>query len=247
MTWTDTRQNWIRRHAKEIIVTIISFVGTVVIGGWVIPSAIQQIENNQQELEIKVNLIGEMTEAVMEPVGRVQVLEQNFSGYYPKSMLSEPRNIMMTNERLELIEESRLIEPQLRSYFPEGNFSLAREWNSIAAMAYNFLSLYLVDDPADRTKIIRDIYRFFDRNLTTIDLLIGGTEVDSEREDSQASSIEKLFGKNLTADLSDRTGNRSKYRDAYYNMQGQIKERFDNLSKMILDTRIAQYTPPLIP
>jgi hypothetical protein len=238
----NTQQKWVRRHSKEIAITVISFVSTVVIGGLIIPYAFQQIENSQKELEIKVNLIKGMAEAVMDPVGKVQVLEQDFAGYYPRNMLSEPGNITMTNERLELIQEARLIEPQLRSYFPERNFSIAKEWNSVAAIAYNFVSLYSVHDPVNRTKIIGDIYRFF-VNSTVIDLLTNKIELDPERQKYQTSYFERLFGENLTAieDLSNRNGDRNKYKETYFKIQELIKERFDNLSKTILDSRIPQY------
>lgn len=257
-------KGWLSEHLKEIIIGLV----TLGVGSYIIPTIFNTLENIQKELEIKVDLIEQMTESAIEPIGIVQVLEQNRSDSYPRILLSEPSNSVITKERLELIQEARLIESQLRSYFPYDNSSVARDWNNVAAPAYNFVSLYSVDDPADRISVTRDIYRFFVEDTTIIVILSNGTanktdvlidylnfNMTSPEDNNKLEEFkEKLFGENLTVieDLSKRTElynstnpkDREKYRVAYNTVHDLIKEKFDRLTETILKTRIPGYETP---
>jgi hypothetical protein len=174
-----------------------------------------QIQNSQKELEIKNDLIKEMSSAIMDPIMMVQVLEQGRRNDTIIDLGNSTIENVLTDERLKDIQAARLIESQLRAYFPY-NLSLARDWNNIFAIAYNFANLYLEDDEVKRGNLIGEIYRFL--NI---------------KQDS-----------NVTEELKDRSiNNKDDYRHNSEHLQNLTKAKYDNLTKSILTNHIPEYRP----
>ncbi|MGB7661605.1 MAG: hypothetical protein WBL67_02630 [Nitrososphaeraceae archaeon] len=119
---------------------------------------------------------------------------------------------MLTDERVKGIKVARLIESQLRAFFPY-NLSIARDWNNIFAAAFNFVNLYLDDDEIKRENLVKEIYR-----------LLAITEDNSVIEHSK-----------------NKLSNKDDYRGSFFKLQDEIKWRYDNLTKLILINPIPEY------
>ena len=139
MTWGDQRTKGIRDivSSKEFILTAVGLI----FGSLLIPIVFSQIENRQKELEIETDLIKEMSAAVMNPIGMVQLSEQGKRNNTEINLTdSKSEIVILTDERIKNIQMARLIESELRAYF-RGNASIARGWNNIFAAAYNFVNM----------------------------------------------------------------------------------------------------------
>lgn len=119
---------------------------------------------------------------------------------------------VLTDERVKGIKVARLIESQLRAFFPY-NLSIARDWNNIFAAAFNFVNLYLDDDEIKRENLVKEIYR-----------LLAITEDNSVIEHSK-----------------NKLSNKDDYRGSFFKLQDEIKWRYDNLTKLILINPIPEY------
>lgn len=155
-----------------------------------------------------------MSQAIMDPIMLVQVLEQGRRNDTIVNLGNSSSEVVLTDERIKSIEAARLIESQLRAYFPYDNHSIARDWNNLHAAAYNFVNLYLLDDQDKRIDQINEIFRFL-----------------AITED-----------KNITEGLKDRsTSNKHDYRKSFLELQDQIKQEYDNLTRSVLTNRIPEY------
>jgi hypothetical protein len=190
---------------------VITGIG-LLFGSLIIPYIFGEIQNSQKELEIKTDLIKEMNPAIMDPIMMVQVLEQGRRNDTIIDLGNSTVESVLTDERLKDIQAARLIESQLRAYFPY-NQSLARDWNNIFAAAFNFVNLYLLDDEVKREDLVKEIYRFL-----------------AITEDS-----------NITEHLKNRVSNKDDYRTSFFKLQEQIKGKYDNLTKLILTNHIPEY------
>jgi hypothetical protein len=190
---------------------VITGIG-LLFGSLIIPYIFGEIQNSQKELEIKTDLIKEMNPAIMDPIMMVQVLEQGRRNDTIIDLGNSTVESVLTDERLKDIQAARLIESQLRAYFPY-NQSLARDWNNIFAAAFNFVNLYLLDDEVKRADLVKEIYRFL-----------------AITEDS-----------NITEHLKNRVSNKDDYRTSFFKLQEQIKGKYDNLTKLILTNHIPEY------
>lgn len=181
-------------------------------GSLVIPFIFTDIQNTQKELEIKTGLIKEMNPAIMDPIMMVQVLEQERRNDTKIDLGNTTDEGVLTDERVNGIKVARLIESQLRAYFPY-NLSIARDWNNIFAAAYNFVNLYLDDDEFKRENLVKEIYRLL-----------------AITQDS-----------NVTEHLKSKLSNKDDYRRSFFKLQNEIKWRYDNLTKLILTNPIPEY------
>ena len=195
---------------KELIITGLSLL----FGSLVIPFIFTEIQNSQKELEIKTDLIKEMNPALMDQIMMVQVLEQERRNDTDIDLGNVTDLGVLTDERVKGIKSARLIESQLRAYFPYNLESIARDWNNIFAAAYNFVNLYLEDDEVKRGNIIGEIYRLL--------------------------AISQNY--NVTEELKDRSDtNKADYRNGSEQLQNLIKIKYDNLTKLILANHIPEY------
>ena len=198
---------------KELIITGIGLV----FGSLLIPYIFAEIQNSQKELEIKTGLIKEMNPAIMDSIMVVQVLEQERRNDTEIDLGDTTDESVLTDERVKGIKAARLIESQIRAYFPY-NLSLARDWNNIFAAAFNFVNLYLLDDEVKRGDLVKEIYR-----------LLAITE-DSD----------------VTLHLKNKSSNKDDYRSSFFKLQEQIKGKYDNLTKLILSNPIPEYKTNLL-
>ncbi len=181
-------------------------------GSLVIPFIFADIQNSQKELEIKTGLIKEMNPAIMDPIMMVQVLEQERRNDTKIDLGNMTDEAVLTDERVNGIKVARLIESQLRAFFPY-DLGIARDWNNIFAAAFNFVNLYLDDDETKRENLVKEIYRLL------------AITPDS----------------NVTEHLKSKLSNKDDYRISFFKLQDEIKWRYDNLTRLILTNPIPEY------
>jgi hypothetical protein len=143
------RREWVQNlfFSREFILLIFG----AIITSFLIPYIFQQSQNHQKELEIKANMIKQISESTMNPIALAQIFEgekRNDSSI----VFSRPSNVTLTNQRIEILKTGAVIKSQILSYFPETD--IARSWDNITGAVYNFLRLFPEDNIENRRYII---------------------------------------------------------------------------------------------
>lgn len=144
---------------KELLLPkeLLSFIIGAVIVSFSIPAVFQSNIDNQQELEIKADIIQTMSESLMNPLGLVQLYEQVQRGDYPVPLNGLENNI--TLEHMELLQSIRNIESHLKVYFPNNPSNVVGKWNDISAAVYNFILFTLESNESKRGPLVGQVYR----------------------------------------------------------------------------------------
>ena len=126
---------------------------------------------------------------------------------------SKSEIVVLTDERIKNIQTARLIESELRAYFRD-NTGIARDWNNIFAAAYNFVNLYLENDETKRSNLINQTYRLL-------------------QIPPNATVVEDLTNRSIL--------NKHNYSKSFFQLQEDIKRRYDDLSRSVITNRIPEY------
>jgi hypothetical protein len=138
------------------------------ISGLLVPYITNQWQNHQKELEIKTDLVGRISETLMNMIIAVQFAEM--SG--PNQQSQEEYNKIFRDWEI----SSAVVGSQIRAYFPTNN--LGPEWDKLSKLVTDVYALSGIFVPETRIKHVEKIKGYFSNSMDNLDFseLVNSTE-----------------------------------------------------------------------
>lgn len=158
-----------------------------------------------------------MLDAISKPIALSQLIEHEVRGtsVHPISF-GELDNITITEANLQLLQSHRIIRERINAYFE--NEKLAKLWDDIKDATYYFVGLSLVNEPADRARMLK------------------GQILPILKDINNSKVIEYMD--ELSNNRSNKT--RSEYTSSLEAIKNWIFELQDDLSRHIMNEKIKQ-------
>lgn len=202
-------KDWLKHiiTSKELALLLVGAALT----GFLLPVFLQQSQDHQKELEVKTNIVKQISETTSHPITLVQALEGMRRGDNSTEFVNDTKKTL-TTERLNVLRTGSTIKSQLQTYFPDT--LVPQRWQNLTTATHNFIKLFQFDDPTFRSVLATSIYMELLGNITSAE-------------------------RNNIINISQR--NSTDYADSYSNLQNLIINKQDNLIDMIRKNPIPAY------
>jgi hypothetical protein len=154
--------------SKELFLLLLG----ALITGLLIPVFLEQSQNFQKELEVKTNLVKQITETTSRPITLVNALEQSRRGDNSTEFANDTKRTL-TIERLDVLRAGSVLKSQLQTYFPDTD--IPAKWQNLTTATHNFVRLFYYDDFGIRKNLTAGIYELLGNDPEKAEVAINQT------------------------------------------------------------------------
>lgn len=125
--------------------------------GFLLPNLLETSQNYQKELEVKTNLVKQITETTSRPLTLVQALEGLRRGDNSSEFANDTKRTL-TTERLDVLRTGSILKSQFETYFPGTDIPV--KWQNLSTATHNFIKLSQFPDPNTRKFLAESVYEY---------------------------------------------------------------------------------------
>jgi hypothetical protein len=154
---TDGKPPWHRQVNDWLGNPLLVAVASSALIYLIIPQLTRGWQNHEKVLEVKTNLVGDMSDAVAKAVMSGRFVG---SGLISRATDNPHATQQAFNDAFQSwATNSAVIGSQLAAYFPDSK--LVRRWRSYSTVVSDFLQLSVGGQPRDRVEQLLDIHNYF--------------------------------------------------------------------------------------